>query len=374
LTLGIEVLRRVRDVPQKDWDELAGDAPFARHTWLDCLEEAGCVGGRSGWTPMHLAVKSKDDLLAVAPMYLKTNSEGEFVYDWSFAELARRLRTHYYPKIVCAIPFTPAQGPRVLVRPGGDRAGLTRLVAMALPEIASQLDAHGAHVLFPFDDEAALWEGAGYMRRSGVQYHWHNKGYRDFADFLEGFTSKKRNQIKRERAQPGKDGIEIRRLAPSDFTPTIVDAMYRFYTSTVDKFVWGRRYLNRGFFDLVTQRMPDALAWIMAFDEGRPIAGAFNVSNTKTLWGRYWGATEERQFLHFNVCYYSGIEDCIARGVQTFEPGAGGEHKKSRGFDPTVTHSAHWIRSPRLREVLEPALERERDAIKEWVETGDEPE
>jgi len=338
------------------------------HTWLDCLEEAGCVGGSTGWTPMHLAVRKGGDLVALVPLYAKTNSEGEFVYDWSFAELARRLRAHYYPKLVCAVPFTPAQGPRVLMKQRDD--AIVAVVARALVSLCDEIDAHGAHVLFPLEDEAGAWERAGYVRRASAQFHWHNRGYRDFQDFLGTFNSKKRNQIKRERAQLQKDDVTVRTLEKSEITPAITRAMYAFYTSTVDKFMWGRRYLNKRFFDLISDRFADRLAWVVATKNGKPIAGAFNAQKDRVLYGRYWGATEELPFLHFNVCYYHSIERSIALGIDTFEPGAGGEHKKARGFDPTMTHSAHYFRSVRLRTALEPALVRERESIAAWIEAG----
>jgi predicted N-acyltransferase len=370
LSFEIELCHHIKDIPQQVWDDLVGDGcPFLEWTWLDCLEEAGCVGGRSGWTPMHLVVRRNKAIVAVVPHYVKTNSEGEFVYDWSFAELARRLRAEYYPKLVCAVPFTPAQGSRVLTKEKDPQ--IVHAVAQALRQICKEIDAHGAHVLFPLEDEARVWEEGDYIRRYGVQFHWHNRGYRDMNDFLATFKSKKRNQIKRERAQPSKDGVTINTLQKGEITPEIVEKMYVFYISTVDQFAWGRRYLNKRFFRMVADRFADRLAWVVARDKnGEPIAGAFNVEKGKILYGRYWGATAQLPFLHFNVCYYHGIERCIARGLDTFEPGAGGEHKKARGFDPTITHSAHWFRDARLRATLEPAIAREREAIEEWIASG----
>lgn len=370
MTFEIELCPRMRDIPQREWDALVGDdCPFLEWTWLDALEEAGCVGGRTGWTPMHLIVRKSSGIVAAVPHYVKTNSEGEFVYDWSFAELARRLRVGYYPKLVCAVPFTPAQGARVLMKDKDPH--VIDAVARALIQLCEKLDAHGAHVLFPREDEARVWQDAGYIRRYGVQFHWHNRGYRDMQDFLFTFKSKKRNQIKRERAEPARHGITIATLEKHEITPEIVERMYVFYTRTVDKFAWGRRYLNLRFFRLVAERFAERLAWVVAKDaSGEMIAGAFNVQKGKVLYGRYWGAIRQIPFLHFNVCYYHGIERCIALGLDTFEPGAGGEHKKPRGFDPTITHSAHWFRSARLRNALEPVIARERDAIKAWVDSG----
>ncbi len=372
----------MREVSEHAWDALVGEegSPFVEWTWLDCMEEAGCVGGdgehAAAWVPAHLALfrtgGGEERLVAAAPAYLKDNSEGEFVFDWSWADLAHRMRTRYYPKLVVAVPFSPVTGERVLVAPGEDRAALVPVMAAAAREIAGELGAHSVHALFPRAEEAAGWTRAGYVERYGVQYHWHNHGYASFDDFVATFKSKKRTQLRRERAQAGKDGVTIETLAPEAITPEIVRAMYRFYRSTVDKFVWGRRYLTPRFFELVAERFRHRLAWVIAREGERPIAGAFNVQKGKRLYGRYWGATVEMPFLHFNVCYYEGIAHCIAHGLEAFEPGAGGEHKRVRGFVPTITHSAHWIANPRLFSAVSAHVAREREAIREHVESGGE--
>lgn len=378
----LRVHARVSEVPRETWDACVGDegSPFVEHTWLDCFEEAGCVGGEddeshaAGWTPAHLALYREDALVAVAPTYFKTNSEGEFVFDWAWADLARRMGVRYYPKVLVASPFSPVTGERVLVAPGQDRERAIAAMAGAVRALAEESKASSAHALFVRDDEARIWEAAGYSRRSSVQYHWFNEGFAKFEDFVATFKSKKRTQIRREAAQPAKDGVVIETLAPERITPELVREMHRFYRSTVDKFVWGRRYLNLRFFELVADRFRDRLAWVVAWKDGEPIAGAFNVQKGDRLYGRYWGASVELPFLHFNVCYYHGIRHCIDRGLRVFEPGAGGEHKLARGFRPTTMHSVHWLQNARLRHVVDDFLAREREAVAAFVASGGKEE
>jgi len=376
----LHVHGRVREIPKETWDACVGEngSPFVEHTWLDCFEEAGCVGAKdaddeshaAAWVPVHLALRRGDELVAVAPAYFKTNSEGEFVFDWSWADLARRMGIRYYPKLLVASPFSPVTGERVLVAPGHDKREAIVAMAGAVRALADESKCSSAHALFLRDDEASAWERAGYSRRSSVQYHFTNPGYRTFEDFVATFKSKKRNQIRREAAQPAKDGIRIETLTPDRITPEIVAAMFRFYRITVDKFTWGRRYLNRKFFDLVADRFRHRLAWVVAFQNDEPIAGAFNVQKGDRLYGRYWGATRELPFLHFNVCYYHGVRHCIEHGLRVFEPGAGGEHKLARGFAPTTMHSAHYVQNARFRHVLDDFLAREREAVARFVESG----
>jgi predicted N-acyltransferase len=376
MVLELRVLDRVREIPEATWNALVGpdDSPFVEHTWLDCLEEAGCASAKQGWLPAHAALYEDGELVALAPTYMKTSSEGEFVFDWSWADLARRIGTEYYPKLVTAVPFTPATGARVLTRPGDDRALRVSMMARALVQAAPEIGAHGVHALFPTEAEVESWVAAGYLLRYGIQYHFRNKGYATFEDFLKTLPSKKRTQIRREAKQPAKDGVVIERLGPDDYTPAVTRRMFELYLTTVDKFMWGRRYLNLKFFELLVERFRHRLAWVVAKKDGDIIAGAFNVERGKRLYGRYWGATVDLPFLHFNVCYYHGIEECIARGLEVFEPGAGGEHKRARGFDPTITYSAHWIQDLRMRGILRDFVIRERAAIEAHVAAGGEGE
>ncbi len=365
---------RVRDVPREEWDGLAGGdaSPFVEWTWLDCLEEAGCVGQKAGWLPVHLVLKRDKKTVALAPAYAKTNSEGEFVFDWSWADFSHRAGVPYYPKLVLAVPFTPATGSRLFVAEGEDRAALTFALTEGIRKWSAEIGASGAHVLFPPAREAAEWRAAGFSERYGVQFHWARQGARTWDEFLSRFTSKRRNQIKREAAQPAKDGVVIQTLRPEELTPAVVRAMYELYGNNVDKHYYGRRYLNLRFFELVAERFKDRLVWVVARKGGEIVAGAFNAVKNDHLYGRYWGSSIELPFLHFNVCYYHGIRECIERGIDVFEPGAGGEHKRARGFDPTLTHSAHWIADPRVRSVVDSFLERERQSVKDFIEGGDE--
>lgn len=365
---------RVRDVPQKEWDGLARDdpSPFVEWTWLDCLEEAGCVGGETGWTPIHFALYENEQLLALAPAYAKTNSEGEFVFDYSWADASHRMGIPYYPKLILAVPFTPATGGRVLTRSGVSRGEVIKVMADATRKWMARAEFSGAHVLFPSSDESAHWKDAGFVERYGVQYHWRRDGANTFDEFLSRFTSKRRNQIRREVQQPQKDEVSIATLAPDELTPDVVRAMFTLYASNVDKHYYGRRYLNLRFFELVAKHFAHRLAWVVARRGGEIVAGAFNVQKEKRLYGRYWGGTVDLPFLHFNVCYYHGIRHCLANGIDLFEPGAGGEHKKARGFDPTLTYSAHWITNGRLRNAVESFLEREREAVQAYVDGMDD--
>lgn len=357
-----------------DWDALvSGDAsPFVEHAWLSALEEAGCVSERAGWLPRHLVLFEGDTLVAALPTYEKTNSEGEFVFDWSWADVAARIGVDYYPKLVSSVPFTPASGHRTLVRAGVDRAAVVSVFAKALRQIVEDAGVSSAHVLFPEADEAALWASRGFLPRHGVQYHWTNEGFATFEDFLKTMPTKKRTQVRRERKQPAMDGVTIETLRPEEITEGVVDAMYELYLTTVDKYVYGRRYLNRRFFHLVADRFRSRLAWVVAWRGPDIVASAFNVKKGKTLYGRYWGTRVDLPYLHFNVCFYHGIDECIREGLSRFNPGAGGEHKRVRGFRPTTTYSAHWIEDRRLRAILEPHLERERAAVDAYVASGGE--
>jgi predicted N-acyltransferase len=271
------------------------------------------------------------------------------------------------------VPFTPVTGARALVAPDEDLREMVRLLASAALGFARKIEASSVHVLFPSTEEAALWEACGFMPRAGFQYHWFRDGAATFEDYVCRFKSKRRNQVRREASQAAKDGLRIETIDASRITPPDVADMYRFYTSTVDKHFYGNRYLNRRFFDLVAERFTDRLAWVFARDaSGAALAGAFNVQKGKRLYGRYWGADVDRPFLHFDVCYYHGVRECLARGLDVFEPGAGGEHKRARGFVPTMTHSLHHVFDARLRSILEPHVARERERVTQIVEGGTE--
>jgi len=372
--LTLRVHDSVTDVPKATWDGLVGprSSPFLSWEWLACLEESGAVGEASGWVPRPFALYEGTELVAAAPAYVKLNSEGEFVFDWSFADVAHKMGIAYYPKLVFAVPFTPATGERVLVREGFPRAAAVTAIANAASDLTKDLGMSGAHALFVREDELDAFAEAGYGERHGIQFHFKNENFGTFEDFLGTLPQKRRTQIRRERAQPARDGITLSTLAEHELTQDVAHEMHALYLTTVDKFVYGRRYLNVRFFELIAERFAPSLAWVVARrrEDGhdRIVASAFNVKRDGVLYGRYWGAHVELPFLHFNVCFYHGIDTCIREGLHAFEPGAGGEHKRARGFRPTVTRSAHRFHDPRLTGLIAPFLERERRAIAEHID------
>lgn len=362
----------IRDLGEAAWSALlpADAPPFLEFAWLDALEVSGSVTPERGWTPCFLTLHDDDALVAAAPAYLKSHSDGEFVFDYGWARFAEeRLGLAYYPKLVVGVPFTPATGPRLLVTAGRERAPIEEAFARGLAGVVERLGLSGAHVLFPPEPEAAALARAGMLHRFGLQFHWRNQGYASFDEFLSCFDSKRRNQIRRERRALDEQGTRLEIATGAELTSELADAMFELYVSTIEKFSWGRQYLNRAFFREVCARMPERLHLVIARDQAsrRIVAGAFNLLGKRALYGRYWGAREERPFLHFNVCYYRAIEDAIARGLALFEPGAGGEHKLARGFAPTATHSAHLLADPALRAAVADFCRRERRAVEEEV-------
>jgi uncharacterized protein len=326
------------------------------------------VGEERGWLPQHVSLHENGECVAAAPAYVKTNSEGEFVFDYAWARHSEGvLRAPYYPKLILAVPFTPATGPRILIRPDQERGRVLSAFARAIPQLCSALPVSGAHVLFLPGDASAELSRLGFAERRGVQFHWENPGYRDFDDFLSRMNSKKRNQLKRERREMRDRNVDIQALSGRDLTPELVDFVFDFYRSTVEKFAWGRQYLRRELFEEVAKTMGDELHVVIARQSNKLVGGAFNLLGRDALYGRYWGATHEVPFLHFNVCFYFGIEECIRRGLKRFEPGAGGEHKLARGFEPTVTFSSHFLRHPQLDGAVREFLRHERAAVDEHV-------
>lgn len=367
MAIEIRIHRSIQEIPEADWQRLEGiaEAPFLSWTFLCALERAGCVGGDTGWIPFPLSFWEEGRFVGAAPVYLKHNSEGEFVFDHSWASAAHRAGIRYYPKLIVAVPFTPATAPRLLVLPGGDFEKLLRPFAASLRALAEKSELSGAHVLFPIESQANALEEIGFAHRLGIQFHWNNDNFSTFDDFLSKFSSKRRNQIKRERREMQAQNINITTLRGRDITPEIVDFAYEFYRATVDKFYWGRRYLNRAFFEEICSKMSNSIEVVTAREGKKFLAGAFNIAGPNVLFGRYWGAREERPFLHFNVCYYHSIDECIQRKMIRFEAGAGGSHKLARGFEPSLTHSAHLLMDKRLDLAVRDYLEREREVLRE---------
>lgn len=364
----------IGELGEARWQSLVTDGtpPFLRYAWLDALETTGCVSPERGWLPLFLSLWKQQTLLAAAPAYIKGHSMGEFVFDQSWAQFSEeRLKASYYPKLVVAVPFTPATGPRLLIAEsvlashGLSEASLLAAFATGLRRLVDRLELSGSHVLFVPSSTANTLAELGFHRRYGVQYHWRNQGYATFDDFVLRFASKRRNQVRRERKELAQQGLELDVLTGTDLTSEVMDHVFVFYRSTVERFFWGRQYLNREFFEEVAAKMPEQLHVVAARDSssGQLVAGAFNLLGKRTLYGRYWGATREYRYLHFNVCFYAGIDECIRRGLEVFEPGAGGEHKLTRGFEPTLTHSAHQLKHPVLERAIGDYLARERQAI-----------
>ena len=371
-TIELATHESVREIGESEWTALVtkDTPPFLKWSFLDALERTGCVTPDRGWLPSHLALRKDGVLLGVAPAYLKGNSEGEFVFDHGWASFAEsRLRIPYYPKLIVAVPFTPATGPRLLVREGSDAGELVRALVLGIVRLSKKFSVSSAHVLFPTEGQAVAMADAGFAHRMGLQFHWCNQGYETFDDFISRFASKRRNQIRRETRAPREQGIELAALSGRELGPALIDAMFEFYLSTVNKYYWGRQYLNRAFFEEICSRQPDDVLAVVARhgSSGKPIAGAFNLLGGGALYGRYWGAIEEHPFLHFNVCYYKGIAECIERKLSLFEPGAGGEHKLARGFEPTTTHSVHHLVDRRLDAAVRDFVQREREGVREHL-------
>lgn len=360
----------VEEVRQEEWDGLVGEeAPFLEWAWLASLEEAGCVGDETGWRPQHLALFEAERLVAACPLYLKAHSEGEFVFDYAWAHGAERAGIPYYPKMLVAVPFTPVTGARFLVAPGADRASAIRLLGRALRDICDGNRLSSVHVNFCRRDEAAALEELGFLARTGFQYKWRNRGYRDFDDYLASLRHKRRKEIKRERRALAEQGVEIEVRAGEGLPRSLFEPMYELYLTTIDKYFWGRRYLNQRFFELLAERFRHRLCFVLARRRGELLAGTFNVQKADVLYGRYWGTWEELRHLHFNVCYYAAIEHCIRSGLEVFEPGAGGEFKWLRGFDPEPTWSVHYVRDPRLADAVARFLAVEGREVGEAIET-----
>lgn len=342
------------------WDRLTGGDPFVSHAFLSALEESLSVGKGTGWTPAAILVEDEaGHLLAGAPAYLKTHSQGEYVFDHGWADAFERAGGAYYPKLQVAVPFTPVPGPRLL----GSRP--QHLLAAA-EAVVLQNDISSAHITFLEEADAAECERRGWLMRFGIQYHWTSRGCRDFEDFLGALTSRKRKAIRKERAA-AREGLEFVTLRGSQIGAAEWEAMWGFYQDTGTR-KWGHPYLTGAFFDRIGESMGDQLLLFLAYRDGVPIAGALNLIGARTLYGRYWGATEEVPFLHFELCYYQAIEWAIANGLTSVQAGAQGEHKLARGYEPVITRSAHFIAEPGFREAVEKFLDEERRGILAEIE------
>jgi len=359
--LTLEVVPRIGEVNAADWDACAGTAnPFLSHCFLNILEESGSVCARTGWQPQHMVLKDQTgSVLGVVPLYLKNHSHGEYVFDWAWADAYERAGGHYYPKLLSAVPFTPVPGPRLLVRHGADQTTIARTLSAGLVELAKRHDVSSAHLNFLPENEAAILDQMGFLIRHGHQFHWHNRNYGTFDDFLGDLSSRKRKMIKKERRSVQQDGVTVEALTGAALKPHHWDAFYDFYTSTYDR-KWGYPYLTREFFALLSERLADRVVLVLASVDGRPIAGALNLKGEEALFGRNWGADRAYRYLHFEACYYQAIEFAIDHGLQRVEAGTQGEHKIQRGYLPVRTYSAHWFRDDGMTHAIDDYLRNER--------------
>jgi len=373
--LTTKYLRAITEIPARAWNTLCDVShnPFVAHEWLEALEIAHCVGGGTDWQPRHITLWRGNELVAAAPAYMKSSSEGDFSRDWAWADAAIRSGLAYYPKLVIGVPFTPVTGQRFLIRPGEPANTCIETLLEAAVSLARRESCNVLQVLYCQIAEACAAETLGWERRIEFQYHWRNQSYRDLDHFWSRFDSKRRNQLRRERRGPAEQGITITTIRGDEIAcdPTAwARLVHRLYRSTIDKLEWGRPYLNQAFYERLFTTYPGPLEVVLARRAGEVVAGAFNVATPTHLYGRYWGCFEEHRHLHFNVCFYYSIEECIRRGIQVFEGGAGGEHKLARGFEPVETYSVHAFLDPRLEAPLRAHIAHEthtrQQALADW--------
>lgn len=367
-SLTIDTCASIDEISKSDWERFAGlGNPFLRYEFFQALEQSGCTTAATGWQPCHLVIRVDGEIAGFAPAYLKAHSMGEYVFDWAWADAYQRHGLNYYPKLLIAIPFTPSQGPRLLLAPSlRDQPGAGRLRDL-LDTLISRLDAQSWHLLFPNAADQALLGHAGELHRIGCQFHWHNREYGSFEDFLAQLTSRKRKSIRRERRQVAEQGISFRRFHGLDIPDHVLAAFHVFYQATYLK--RGQRpYLNQSFFEHLRSNLPEHLYLIIAVRDGEMIAGALLLRGEDTLYGRYWGCLDEYNHLHFETCYYQGIELAIELGLERFDAGAQGEHKLVRGFEPVLTHSWHSVRHPGFRDAIAAFVQDEAEQVEGYFQ------
>ena len=371
----IQIVTSLAQIGEEAWDACAcpevadGGAPrdpFTTYRFLAALEDSRSVGGRSGWQPQYLAAYLDGMMIACAPMYLKSHSQGEYIFDHNWAHAYERAGGHYYPKLQIAVPFTPATGRRFLVRPGYEEIGMPALIQGAV-QLAANNGISSLHATFCTRSEAEAGEKMGLMPRATQQFHWEDDGYGDFDGFLASLSSRKRKNIRKERQQAQAFGGVIRTYTGDELRPEHWDAFWQFYQDTGAR-KWGSPYLTRAFFNLAQERLRDDIALVLAERDGRYVAGALNFIGRDTLFGRYWGCIEHHPCLHFELCYYQAIDFALGHGLSRVEAGAQGEHKLARGYLPTQTHSLHWVGDPGFANAIERYLEAEREAVAEEIE------
>ncbi|MEM6537410.1 MAG: GNAT family N-acetyltransferase [Pseudomonadota bacterium] len=357
-TLTLSTTESIRSIPSSTWQSLAHNSnrnPFTQFAFLSALENSHSVGERAGWIPRHLTLTRGDDIVGVAPAYLKLHSQGEYIFDHHWADAYERAGGRYFPKFLLAAPFTPATSPRILATDDKARS----LLAASSVDVAQQIGLSSMHVNFLGAEEDKCFAEAGLLARQTTQYHWFNRDYGTFDDYLAALSSRKRKAVKRERRQAAESGLAIMALSGSEMEEKHWRAFWRFYQDTGMR-KWGTPYLTKGFFDEIAETMADQIVFFVAEKSGVPIAGALNFVSDDCLYGRYWGCTEYAPFLHFELCYYQAIEYAITHGLSRVEAGAQGEHKIARGYDPTPVRSRHWIADPSFRQAIARYLEQER--------------
>ena len=363
----LKVMDSLGSIASQEWDALTDDNPTIRHAFLQSMIDAGCTTAKTGWLPQFLTLwrelDGRQSLCGAVPLYVKSHSYGEYVFDWSWAEAYQRHGLEYYPKLLSAIPFTPCSGGRLLARTTADR----KILLDGLLSLAEQSDVSSLHVLFPDAQEHELLITKGMMPRTSIQFHWQNTGYKSFDDFLATMSHDKRKKVKQERRKVVDAGITFKRLVGTEITDADWDFFVECYDHTY-RAHFSTPYLNRKFFGLIGKRMPENVLLIVAEREGKRIASALNLFNERTLYGRYWGALAFHSGLHFETCYYQALEFCIERGIQVFEGGAQGEHKLARGFLPVKCHSAHWLKQPQFAKAVEDFLRRESGGMERYVD------
>ena len=371
----IHVHPSLSDIDAADWDSCAcpeaADGgppvdPFTTYRFLKALEDSGSVGRGTGWDPRYLTAHRGDDLIAVAPLYAKSHSQGEYIFDFNWAHAFENAGGDYYPKLQIAVPFTPATGRRFLCRPGEEVTGTSALIQGAV-RLAADNGLSSLHVTFCTEAEALAGEQMGLMRRVSQQFHWENRGYHSFDAFLATLSSRKRKTIRKERERANAFGGEIRSLTGEQIEPHHWDAFWRFYQDTGSR-KWGTPYLTRAFFDIAQDTLRDDILLVMCHRDGRDVAGALNMIGRDVLFGRYWGCIEHHDCLHFEACYYRAIDHAIEHGLQGVEAGAQGEHKLARGYLPAECHSLHWVGNQGFARAIEQFLRQERRAIEEDIE------
>ncbi|MGD8788844.1 MAG: GNAT family N-acetyltransferase [Burkholderiales bacterium] len=359
----IRIVDTLSGVRAAQWDALAGPEPFVSHAFLSALEDTGCVGEEAGWIPAHVLLTQGDELAGALPLYIKTHSYGEYVFDWAWADAYQRNGLQYYPKLVSAIPFTPVTGPRLLAKNPAEQ----RILVEAALEFARQTEMSSLHCLLPTAEEIDVWQGCGMMTRRTVQFHWHNERFSDFDDFLARMNHNKRKKIRQERRHLRDAGVTCERIVGSEASDEDWLFFNRCYRRTYREHL-STPYLNLDFFRTIGESIPDNLLLIFARRDGERIAAALNVIGNDAMYGRYWGTMEFQRGLHFEVCYYQAIEHCIAHGIGRFEGGAQGEHKLARGLMPVETVSAHWLAHPEFARAIEDYLRRETNGIAHYVD------